>query len=263
MPTRITERTGVFFARRTIDRDSVRYTPRVVDTDTTDVFMLSLSVRVCASSARRPSSVRRPCSRSLSSSRSAASASSSFSGLKNEREKRGDQCTHARAKKKRVARVRSFFICVFSITEHRVRHRPERGVAIIKRSSVRFFFLFAGKHPWDISSLFSLSFYRYDHSVCVTCASRRPAEKKGEKTHPERGAHARTTPGISGFPIASPAQVSPGRSNGFREDFVMSEISDFEWRRPRTTTTTADGRRRRIDGGPATERTDEGSDGKD
>jgi len=139
MPTRITERTGVFFARRTIDRDSVRYTPRVVGTDTTDVFLLSLSVRVCASSARRPSSVRRPCSRSLSSSRSAASASSSFSGLKNEREKRGDQCTHARAKKKRVARVRSFFICVFSITEHRVRHRPERGVAIIKRSPVRFF----------------------------------------------------------------------------------------------------------------------------
>ena len=133
MPTRITERTGVFFARRTIDRDSVRCTPRVVGTDTTDVFLFSLSVRVCASSARRP------CSRSLSSSRSAASASSSFSGLKNEREKRGDQCARARAKKKRVARVRSFFICVFSITEHRVRHRPERGVAIIKRSSVRFF----------------------------------------------------------------------------------------------------------------------------
>ena len=154
---------------------------------------------------------------------------------------------HARASKKKASRPRAFFFYM-CIQYHTPSGTPSsRAGRRHHKAVVRpIFFLFAGKHPWDISSLFSLSFYRYDHSVCVTCASRRPAEKKGEKTHPERGAHARTTPGISGFPIASPAQVSPGRSNGFREDFVMSEISSREWRRRRRQ--TAEDRRRTRDG---------------
>ena len=264
MPTRITERTGVFFARRTIDRDSVRYTPRVVGTDTTDVFFCSLSQSesvLLPRVVRRPSVVR-ALARSLR--RAVPRRHRRRSRVSKTRGKSGGTSAHAREqKKKRVARVRSFFY--MCIQYHRASGTPSsRAGRRHHKAVVRpIFFLFAGKHPWDISSLFSLSFYRYDHSVCVTCASRRPAEKKARKHTPSAAtAHARTTPGISGFPIASPAQVSPGRSNGFREDFVMSEISDFEWRRPRTTTTTDD-RRRRIDGGPATERTDEGSDGKD
>ena len=139
MPTRITERTGVFFARRTIDRDSVRCTPRVVGTDTTDVFCsLSQSESVLLPRVVRRPSVVRALARSLR--RAVPRRHRRRSRVSKTRGKSGGTSAHAREqKKKRVARVRSFFICVFSITEHRVRHRPERGVAIIKRSSVRFF----------------------------------------------------------------------------------------------------------------------------